>query len=224
MELDELKMKWAEQDQKLDTILRMNRQLLSAPYLNRAQSALRRLVIGQSLEAMITFVPIVALGDFIYTYRSVPRFVLPAILLDLFMIAMFGSLIRQIMGAVQIDYSKPITTLQKQVEALRILQIRHLQGIFLGSPLIWIPMLIVALKGFLGLDAYRLFDNTWLAANILFGLAFIPLTIWLAQRLGDRLGRYPLVQRLRNDVIGQNLKAAVGFIAVVSDFENETGR
>lgn len=223
MELDELKSKWAEQDQKLDTILRMNRQLLSVSHLHRAHSALRRLAIGRALEAILTFIPIVALGDFIYTYRTVPRFVLPAIALDLFAIAIFSSLIRQMIGAVQIDNSKPITVLQKQIEALRILHIRHLQGIFLGSPLIWIPLLIVSLKGFLGLDTYRLFDGVWLVANLLFGLAFIPLSIWLSQRFGDRLGRYPLIQRLRNDLMGQNSNAAVGFLATVSEFENERG-
>jgi hypothetical protein len=224
MELDEFKSKWAEQDRKLDASLRLNRQLLSESRLNRAKPALQRLTLGLAVETAITFVPVVALGDFIYANWAMPRFTLPAIALDLFTIAIFSSLIRQMIGAMQIDYSKPITVLQKQIEALRILHIRHLQGIFLGAPLVWIPLLIVTLKGCLGLDTYRLFSSAWLVANLLFGLAFIPLAIGLSKRFGDRWGRYPLVQRLRNDLMGQNLNAAMGFLATLSEFESGTER
>ena len=43
MELDELKVKWAEYDRKLDESIRLNRQLLRESYTRRAKFALWRL-------------------------------------------------------------------------------------------------------------------------------------------------------------------------------------
>ncbi len=220
MDLDELKTKWTEYDRKLDASLELNRQLLGEARLNRAKTALQRLTLGLGLEAVLTFVAIAALGDFLYTNRSLPRFAFPAAALDLCAIVIFIALIRQITLAMQIDYGKPIAVIQKQIVELQRLRIRSLQGIFLGATLAWIPLLIVAFKGLFGLDTYRLFGAAWLSANVLLGLAIIPLAIWMSKRFGDRLGRFPLMQRLRNDLMGPNLNAAVGFLAILSEFED----
>jgi hypothetical protein len=221
MDLDEFKAKWAEQDRKLETSLRLNRQLLNAMHLNRAQSALQHLAWELAFEAVIELAGVVVLGSFAYEHRMMPQFVFPAVALDLVAIAILHGLIRQIVGALQIDYSSPVTTIQKQIEALRMLRIRCMQWIFLVAPLAWTPLLIVALKGFFGLDAYRIFSVAWLVANLLFGLVVIPLAIWLAKRYGDWLGRFPVMQRLMNDLLGHNLKAAIGFLATLTEFEDD---
>ena len=221
MELEELKVKWLEHDSKLEASLRLNRQLLSESYLGRTRSALQRLMLGLSLEAAATFVVLIALGGFLYTHRAMPRFVFPALALDLCTLAIFITLIQQVTAAAQIDYGKPITVIQKQIEALRVRRLRVLQGIFLGSALAWTPLLIVAFEGFLGLDAYHLFGAAWLSANLLFGLAVLPTALWLSKRLGTRLALSPLLQRLRNDLTGHSLSAALGFLATLSEFEND---
>jgi hypothetical protein len=43
MELDELRQKWLEHDRKLDTSIRLNRQLLREAYTRKARFALWRL-------------------------------------------------------------------------------------------------------------------------------------------------------------------------------------
>ena len=55
MDMDEWKAKWAEQDAKLETNLRLNRQILSTIHLSRAKSNLQRLVFSWTLEAMMLF-------------------------------------------------------------------------------------------------------------------------------------------------------------------------
>ena len=221
MDLDELKVKWMEYDDKLEASLRLNRQLLSESYLRRAKSALQRLILGLSLEAAATFVVIVALGSFLYTNRAVTRFAFPAIALDLCTIAIFIGLLQQVAAAAHIDYGKPIHGIQKQIEALRVKRLRYLQGIFLVAALAWTPLLIVAFEGFFGLDAYRLFGVAWLSANLVFGLAVIPTAFWLAKKFGNLFDRFPLLQQLRDGLAGHSLKAALGFLTTLSEFEHE---
>ena len=223
VEMDDLRKTWSEYDHKLDTNIRLSRQLLMANNLNRVRSPMRRLAFFLGLESVIQFAVVVALGSFIYEHIAMVRFALPAAALDVFAIAILIAMIRQIAGALQIDYDKPIAIIQKQLEDLRVLRIRYIQGIFLVATLAWTPLLIVALKGFWGLDAYRLFGGAYLMANLLVGLAIIPLAIWLSKKFGDRMGRSPVIQQLMKDLAGYNLKAAAGFLGTLSEFEEEKG-
>jgi|SRR5579871_1701417 len=226
MDLDALQAKWAEQDRKLDASLRLNRQLLKITYLNRAQSALQRLALGLGLEAAIQLVVVVALGSFLYDHIAEIRFALPAIGLDVFAIVILISLIRQMTLALQLDYGKPVAAIQRQLEALRMLRIRYIQGIFLTATLAWTPMLIVMLKGFLGLDIYRILNKmdhgiAWLVGNLLLGLAIIPLALWLSRRYSDRIKRSRLLRKFMRDLAGYNLNAAADFLSTLSAFEQD---
>lgn len=221
LDLDEMKQRWAEHDRKLDQSIRLNRQLLSAVKLNKARSAMQRLVAFLGLEAVIQLAVVVALGSFIYGNIALMRFALPAAALDVFAIAILIGLIRQIAGALRIDDDQPIAAIQKQLAELRVLRIRYIQGIFLIATLAWMPLQIVALKGFWGLDAYRLFGAPYLVANVLVGLAIIPLAIWFSKKFSGHMGRSPFIQRLMKDLAGYNLNAATSFLVKLSQFEDE---
>jgi hypothetical protein len=221
LDLDEMKKQWAEHDRKLDESIRLNRQLLSTTNLNGARSAMQRMAAFLGLEAAVQLAVVVALGSFIYEHIAMMRFALPAAALDVFAIAILIAMIRQIALGLQIDYDKPIAVIQKQIEDLRVLRVRYIQGIFLAATLAWTPLMIVMLKGFWGLDAYRLFGTAFLLSNLLVGLAIIPLALWLSKRFSDRMGRSPFIQRLMKDLAGYNLNAATGFLAKLSQFEDE---
>jgi hypothetical protein len=223
MELDRLKEKWAEYDRKLDVSIRLNRQLLMAANMNRVRAPLRRLAFFMGLGALIGLISPVILGQFIYQHWAEPRFVLPAVVLHVWVIASLAASIRQIAMALEIDYDKPIASIQKQLESVRVLRIRITQWALLtGQVVWWIPFLIVALKGFWDVDAYKVFGTGFLLANIAVGLAIIPLAIWVSRKFGARMDRSPVIERLMRELAGYNLNAATAFLAKVSEFENET--
>ncbi len=221
MELDELKQKWAEHDRKLEVNILLTRQLLSATKMNRARSALRRLAVFRALESAVALAVIIVLGSFIGGHIARVRFVAPAAALDLFEIATLIVLLQQIRLALYMDYSKPVAAMQKQLESLRLLHIRHLQWTLLLAPLLWIPLLIVALEGFLKVDAYKKLGAAYLLANLLFGLAIIPMVIWLAKKFGNRMDRSPKIQWLMKELAGYNLNTTSEFLATLSEFEEE---
>jgi hypothetical protein len=221
MDLDMMKAQWAEYDRKLDTVIRLNHRLLNATRLNRTRSAMQRLMFGLIVELALDAVAIVALGDFIYGHRTMPQFALPAVALDMWLIGSLGSLIRQIVLLGRIDYDGPIAAIQKLVETLRVQRIHFTRWILLAAPLVWTAMLIVGMKAFLGLDAYRLLGSTYLMANFLFGVAFIPIALWLSQRLAEQVRKYPILQRIVSDLSGDSLTRAAAFLATLSAFEED---
>jgi hypothetical protein len=190
--------------------------------MNRVRSPLRRFAFFMGLEAFIGLIVLFILGQFMYEHWAEPRFALPAAALHVWVIANVAASIRQMAMALHIDYDEPIAAIQKQLENLRVLRIRVTQWALLtGQVVWWVPFLIVVLKGRWGVDAYRAFGGTVLAVNVLFGLTIIPLAIWVSRKFGDRMGRSPMIQRLMRVLAGYHLNAATGFLATLSDFENE---
>ena len=221
MELDELKEKWEEHDRKLDLSLRLNRRLLRDSYGARARFALWRLAGMLALGSIAIMAVIVGLGHFIAVNWSAPRFVAPAMVLDIMAIAELATFIAQMGLVLTMDYSQPIALIQKRLETIRKLRIRHIQAIFLTSTLTWVPMFIVVMKAALGVDVYRAFDTTWLAANVAVGLAILAIGFWLARKFGSRLASTTFGRQFLRDLAGYNLKAASRFIASIEDFERD---
>jgi hypothetical protein len=207
MELDELKEKWTEHDRKLDQSIRLNRQLMRDAYTRRAKFALWRLAALLALGSIGLLAVIVSLGAFAAKNWAMPRFTILAILLDLAAIAALAALNAQIGMALNIDYTQPIAAIQKRLETLRLFRIRYLQAILVSAALLWMPLFIVAMKGFLGADVYRLFPTAWILANVAFGLAVLVLGIWLSKKYRPSAG--------------YNLNAATGFLATLAEFEDE---
>jgi len=222
MELDALKEKWVEYDRKLDLSIRLNRQLLMAANRNRARSPLRRFAAFAGLGALVGLIGPILLGQFIYRHWTEPRFLLPALVLHIWVVANLGASIRQIAMALAIDYDKPVAVIQKQLESLRVFRIRLIQwAVLTGQVICWTPLLIVALKGLWDVDAYQVLGAPFLLANLAAGLAFIPLAVWASRKFANRMSRSPLAQRLMRELAGYNLNAATAFLATLAEFEDE---
>ena len=218
LDLDEMRQKWAEYDHKLDQSIRLNWELLKAAKLNAARTALQHMTVFLVLEALAWFVIVVALGSFIYDHLSAPQFALLGLATDFYAIGMLAATIRQIAAAQLVDYGKPIVGIQQQVEAMRVWRIRTVKWGVLAGVVMWAPSAIVTFKVLFGIHNY---SATWLAANVLFGLGLIPLTLWVSKRYSDRMGRSPFMQQLMRDIAGHNLSSAAEFIARLSEFAEE---
>jgi hypothetical protein len=212
MELDELRDKWAEHDRKLDESLLLNRQLLWETYTHRARFALWRLAALVAAGSIFMLMVIVWLGYFISQAWSSPRFAWPAVALDLMAISLLALLIAQVALSLTIDYNQPVGAIQKRLERLRKIRVRYVQGIFLFAVLAWMPLFILVMKVFLGVDVYRSFPTSWIVTNVAFGFAALAIGIWWSRKYGSRFLR---------ELAGYNLNAASGFLATLAEFEKE---
>jgi hypothetical protein len=220
-ELDELKAKWEAHDRQLEKSLRLNRELLIASKLKPAESELRWLAIYSGLEATMWLVIVVVLGNFIAGHIRMPGLALSAVAVDVMSIGMLIALIRRMIGALHIDYRRPIAAIQNQVEGLRILRIRTTKWGVLFGTMLWVPWLAMVSLAIFGVDIYRSVDTAWVIVNVLFGLALCLAAIWASKKYGDRIDQSPFIQRLMKDLAGNNLNAARSFLATLREFERE---
>jgi hypothetical protein len=219
IDLDEMKDKWAEQDKRQEENIRLNRQILSNLTLREGEFQLRRLFGLTALHAAAWFVCAMALGNFIQNHLGVRHLALAAVALDIYAITFLIVLIRQMVMVKRIDYGQPVTAAQKKLEAMRIVRIRTTQWAVIAGVVVWTPALIVVFEALFGLDVYRLFGALWMTANVVFGLALIPVAIWTSRNFGPRMNEYPFIQQVMNDLAGSNLNAAIASLATLSRFE-----
>jgi hypothetical protein len=212
VELDELKVRWQEQGQRLDAAVRLSERLLQEVVLGKAETALRRLSrlwwVGLLLNAGATLL----VGSFAFDHRAEPRFSVPAAALQLGIIALIIGGVRQLAALARIDYGAPVVEIQRRLESLRAERIRTVKWTLLLAPLAWVPLAVVGMKGLFGVDLYAAFGMPWLAANVLVGVLVIVAGVWASRHYADRAGRWPLAQRLLRDLGGQNLAAAQSFL------------
>jgi hypothetical protein len=221
MDLDDLKQRWEEADRKLDASLRLSTRLLRESALSKAARATSRLSWLLLPELLLNLGLVVWLGSFLADHFGQARFAIPAVALDLGAIALLIAQGHQWWALRAIDYSAPVVAIQKELGRLRLQELRLLKWVLITAPLAWTPLLIVAIKGLLGLDAYVLFSGAWLAANVAFGLAVLLLAVWISRRYADRMERSPRLQRLMRNLSGYNLNAAAGFLSSLTRFEEE---
>jgi hypothetical protein len=212
MTFEEMQQQWKTQDAKLDAIVSFNTT-------NAVDSALDRVRRWIWLELLFGIAALLMLGSFEAAHLREPRYLATAIVLHLCALALVGACAWQLIAARRVDYADPVLDVQRRLNALKISRIRTTQWTLLLSPALWLPIVLVMLKGFLGIDGYALFDARWIAANVLFGLAFIPLMLWLARRYGPRLSRSPLVRSLVDDLAGRSLNEAAAFAERLARFE-----
>jgi biotin transporter BioY len=218
MELDELKSRWQEQDKKLDDCLRLNQRLLRESLLGKSDTALRRLSRLLWFELVVNVAGAILVGSFLGDHVTETRYLIPAIALQLGLIAVIVAGARQLATIAGIDYAAPIVEIQRRLEALWLQRIRTTQWILILSPLAWTPLLIVGFKWLLNVDVYSACGTPFVVWNLLFGLLVLVLAVWISRTFANRMDRSPVIQRLLQDLGGQNLAAARAFAKSVSEF------
>lgn len=91
------------------------------------------------------------------------------------------------------------------------------------APLAWIPLLIVALKGFFGVDTYAVFSFPWLSANVVFGLVVVLVAVWASRRYADRVTNSSVLRWLMDNLAGRDLRTATAFLRSLAQFEEAAG-
>lgn len=221
MMLDDLKSRWDAYDRKLDKALRLTLRLQRESGVRQVGASLRGLTVGVVAELALSVVLVLWLGGFMAAHVADLRYLLPAIGLHVF------SVFQLVFGAYQwwalnhLDPTAPLLEAQRRLTELRIRRIRVIGWTFLLAPLLWVPLLLVLLKGVLGLDAYAVLSPAWLAANIVLGAAIIPLGFWIARRVAGQRQRWPWVAPLLDDLGGQSLSRALARLDELAAFERD---
>ncbi|MDQ2680486.1 MAG: hypothetical protein M3Y21_05615 [Candidatus Eremiobacteraeota bacterium] len=218
MELDDVKALWKGQSEHLESSLRFNSLLFNQANLQRTENSMRNFSRALTLEMILLFTILTAVGSFAADHFSELKYFVPAAGLQLYALAMFISGIRQLVLIAKIDYDEPVVSLQRNLETLRVVRITLTKWLLFFAPLMWVPLSIVVCRAF-GLDVYQFVSPVYLAVNVLFGVTVLAAAVWASNRFAARLSGNPVVQRLMSTLAGSDLQSALDFIDTVNRFE-----
>jgi hypothetical protein len=221
MELEEVKAAWNESNRRLEASIRLNTLLFTQWNLHKADASLKRLARGIAFELIVNLIGIVLLGWFAADHIREAKFLVPAAMLDAYAIALVVAGARQLVELRRLDYDEPVVAIQYRLQRLRLSRIRATMGTLLFGPLMWVPLLIVAMRGFFGIDIYAGPSPAWLAANVLFGIAVIPIAVGIARAFGPRLERATPIRFLADEIAGSSLAAALDDLAAIRRFAED---
>ena len=187
MELEELKNRWNEFDNKLEKSLQLNKQLLNKINLDKAKNKLRTLLIYKLLEMGVLVYVIYYLVNFTIKNIDSPQFSISALILIFFGVMGYISDIRQISVIIRLrtDKADDITSKQKNLTTLKLLIVNYVKWALLSIP--FFPVWIVLIpKIFLNFDIYSSSMNLWWWMNIGLGILFIPFVLWIFRQLSKK--------------------------------------
>jgi hypothetical protein len=219
MELDELRTAWQQLNERVETNEIMARGLWKEKRLDRTQSLLSRVRGWLTYELVSGIIMTLLTGNGIVHVPPTAPFLIPAIALHLFALVTISVSVRHIVTLSQLNYAAPVLEIQQRLARLHAARLRFHRRVFLIAPLLWPPLAIVAAKALLGLNLYIAFGPLWIVTNILFGLAFIPLMLFISHRYADRISRSGLVKTLVDDIAGRNIAKAQEVLEEIAAFE-----
>jgi hypothetical protein len=208
MELEQLQERWHQLDQKLERTMTINTALLRQIRLQGTRQRLSRFAVWPVIDLVFAALVLFFSGSFLGNHWPQPTLVIPALGLMIAAVFLVIDNIQQLVCVSRISWDGPIRDIQLALSRLCHARIRQFKWVLFLSPLLWVCLLLVGSKVLFDVNGLESFDPWWLAANIAFGLLFIPAGILIARALEQRWQRTPFWQTVMESVSGHSLGVA----------------
>lgn len=221
LDLDQLRQQWTAQGRELDARLQLDvdavRRRLGAGTATALQRQKQRRVLalitgGGLLAALLVFMASHA-ADLPYLLLA-----LPLALLTLFA----GSVdAREWFTLRQIDFAQPLASLRTQYDELRTRRLQLARLIAQLSVLLWLPMILVAVKGLAGVDLLRRLPSSVILVNLSLGLIAIPLLDAILRWAVRRWPQSAALRRFGDEVAGSDWQRSSAQLDRQREFEHQ---
>jgi hypothetical protein len=217
MTLDDLQQRWQETNAKLDAALVLHAALARPAVLNGTRTALERAARSVLFEWLATLVAVMVLGAFAADHVRERPVLLCAALLDAYGIAATAAGIAAFVRLRAIDYDAPLLAVARAVERIALLRAWTVFWTLTVAPLMWMPLLVVALRAAFGPLAVDSLSPVWIGANVAFGAAVLAGAIVFARGHDFAAAPSSPADRLWRTLAGGGIRAAAQRLAALSD-------
>lgn len=220
MELNELKQAWHSMEQELQAQKRISAKLLTEHTGSSLEASLRPLFRWQVVQIVVGVLLAALAGQFWVARVDQALLLAAGIIVHVYAIALIVNGARVLLRFREIDFSAPVTTLQRRVARLERSYVRS--GWVLGLPwwVLWIPVALMVLE-LVGIDISRVSAESWLPANIAVGVIGMLLTV-IGYQWARRSTRPGVKERVERMASGASIDRAKRLLADVERFEQET--
>lgn len=176
MELDELRVGWAQMDRRLERLEHFRDACDDRMAIGGVRAELRPLIAGQIVQLLAGSVLALQAGAFWMAHRQVAGLLVSGLLLQLYGIAMIAAAVRSLVLATGLNESLPVLDVQARIAVLRAWRIREGRWFGVVGSFMWVAMIICAF-GMLGVDILAA-NTAFVVWNLL--AAFVCVAVFAA--------------------------------------------
>ncbi len=151
-------------------------------------------------------------ADHIHGLLTRPVAAIPALLLFAFAIVEINLSVRHFIIAAALDLGQPIVESQRKIANLRRLRVKVTQWVFAWALPLWVIFPVLLGQFIFGVNFIFAVDRGWLAANVAFGIAMIPVVNWVLQKSKFAVS-------LQDAITGKQVSETEAFLAELAEFQ-----
>lgn len=221
MQLDDWKEAWAAHGALLQRSVAIDERLLRETLLRKVRFALTPYVLWRALEVALGVAALFVVVPVLVAHPGEPRYLVAGGALFVFTVGITALCAYLLVNALQLDYGRPVTAIQRDVERIRLAEYRALVWAILGGVVVWLPALLIPFEALTGVEALARADLAYLAANLVFGFVVLAVGLALSKKYVERPDLGPWARRLVDAASGRSLRSAAGHLAELAQFERE---
>jgi hypothetical protein len=215
---DDIATLWRQYDARLEQSLRLNTLLVTRYALVHSETALGRLRTTLAIEILVNAVAVLVIGGFEADFfHEMPAFAAAAVLEAYAIAVLIGSIVQLVLVG-RIDYEEPTIALARDFERVKLTRARITLWTLVLAPLMWVPLAVVTVRAFGGIDPIAAFGIPWLAANVAFGFAVLFGALFVAKRYGGARTA-PWLRRFLDTLAGRHARAAADAVDALARYE-----
>lgn len=219
MELEELKTMWQIHESKLEKAAQLNLKLLNMIQSQKVKSAIKPLLVKNSIVLAVHALTILALLIFTVLNISSLPYAISALVLLAYYTLLFVNTYQQIMAIKRMNQSDDVLGMQSSLTKLNthILTFIRISVLtipaFLSFPVV-VPKAFADLNMnvFNGFDIIAQTNGNWWKAEIFAFIVLIPLGIWFYQQVTPQNIHKSWVRHIINTTASKNLNSAMRYL------------
>ncbi|MCQ4166142.1 hypothetical protein [Tahibacter harae] len=221
LDLDQLRQQWTAQGRELDAHLQLDVNAVRRRLAAGTATALQRQKLRRGLALLAGAGLLAALLAFMTAHTGDPPYLLLA--LPLALLTLFAGSVdaREWLVLRQIDFAQPLARLRTQYDELRARRLQLARLIAQLSVLLWLPMILVAVKGLAGVDLLRRLPPSVILVNLSLGLIAIPLLGAVTRWAASRWPQSTALRRFGDSVAGGDWQHTSAQLDRQLDFEHD---
>lgn len=218
-DLDQLRQRWQTAHAAVEPTLELDIEALRTALVQSSRRAFSRHAFWLSAQWPIQLGVLVALGMFLVSHWHDPLYRAFALAPALLALAQVGVSATRWWALRRLDFAAPVCEVRDAIERLRARQLRVTRWILLSSVLLWLPLLLVIVRGVTGIDLLDVLHPSVLAINLLVGVVFLVLGDVVLRMVARRFAGASWLRALHVESAGRSWQRAEQSFEVRAELE-----
>jgi len=211
MNLDNVKNVWQQQNSGTETAIKINQEMLGILKVNEQIKSLKNMQWARIIESILFFIIIVSLWQYIVQDFTISAPKISAFVLNVFAIIGLAGSIGQIVLISKVDYSKPVSELQKDIYRICSHKLQLTKLLLMSTPF-YLAYVFIGFDVMFNVDLLQQLKQHMIWFYTISSALLLIATVWFLGKLHYKNIATVWVQKVIHFIVGERLVSMAHFI------------